>query len=53
RTRRRLWAGALIRMSDGRFPKRIMIGNLEGAARRGRGGNEKEWTDCVQSNIRV
>ena len=40
-------------MSDGRFPKRIMIGNLEGAARRGRGGNEKEWTDCVQSNIRV
>ena len=29
-----------------------MIGNLEGAVQRGRGGEEKEWTDCVQSNIR-
>ena len=30
-----------------------MFGNLEGAVRRGRGGNEKEWTDCVQSDIRA
>ena len=37
-----LWAGALIRMSDGRLPKRIVLGNLEGAVRRGRGGKEKE-----------
>ena len=29
------------------------IGKLEGAARRGRGGKEKEWTDCVQSDIRA
>ena len=28
-----------------------MFGNLEGAVRRGRGGKEKEWTDCVQSDI--
>ena len=28
-----------------------MFGNLEGAVRRGRGGKEKEWTDCVQSNV--
>ena len=28
-------------------------GNLEGAVRRGRGGKEKEWTDCVQSDIRA
>ncbi|CAN0463846.1 unnamed protein product, partial [Ascophyllum nodosum] len=49
RTRRLLWVGALIRMSGGRLPKRIVFGNLEGAVRRGRGGNEKEWTDCVQS----
>ena len=40
-------------MSGGRLPKRIMFGNLEGAVRRGRGGKEKEWTDCVQSDIRA
>ena len=40
-------------MSGGRLPKRIMFGNLEGAVRRGRGGNKKEWTDCVQSDIRA
>ena len=39
-------------MSSGRLPKRIMFGNLEGAVRRGRDGKEKEWTDCVQSDIR-
>ena len=35
------------------LPKRIVFGNLEGAVRRGRGGKEKEWTDCVQSDIRA
>ena len=40
-------------MSGGRLPKQIMSGNLEGAVRRGRGGKEKEWTDCVQSVIRA
>ena len=40
-------------MSGGRLPKRIMFGNLEGALRRGRGGKKKEWTDCVQSDIRA
>ena len=53
RTRRLLWAGTLLRMSGGGLPKRIMFGNLEGAVRRGRGGKEKEWTDCVQSDIRA
>ena len=53
RTRRLLWAGTLLRMSGGRLPKRIIFGNLEGAVRRGRGGKEKEWTDCVQSDIRA
>ena len=48
-----LWAGTLLRMSGGRLPNRIMFGNLEGAVRRGRGGKEKEWTDCVQSDIRA
>ena len=36
-------------MSGGRLLKRIVFGKLEGAVRRGRGGKEKEWTDCVQS----
>ena len=38
-------------MSDGYFPKRVVFGNLEGAIWRRRGGKEKEWTDCVQSDI--
>ena len=40
-------------MSGGRLPKRIVFGNLEGAVRRRRGGKEKEWTDCLQSDIRA
>ena len=53
RTRRLLWAGALTRMSGGRLPKRIVFGNLEGTVRRGRGGKDKEWTDCVHGDIRA
>ena len=48
-----LWARTLIRMSGGQLPKRVMFGNPEGAVRRGRGGKEKEWTDCVQGGIRA
>ena len=51
RTRRLLWAGANIPMSGERLPKRIVVGNLEGAVRRGRSGKEKKLTDCVQSDI--
>ena len=29
--------------------KVILFGNLEGAVRRGRSGEKKEWTDCVPS----
>ena len=42
-----------MRMSSGRLPKRIMFGNLEGAVRKRQGGKEKEWTDCVQSDVRA
>ena len=52
-TKRLLWAEALFRMSGGLLPKRVMFGNLEGVVRRGRGGKEKRWTDCVQSYIRA
>ena len=51
--RRFLWVGALLRMSGERLPKRIVFGNLEGAVRRGRGGKEKTWTGCAQSDIRA
>ena len=51
-TRRLLWEGTLLQMRSRRLPKRIMFENLEGAVRRGRGGKEKEWVDCVQSGIR-
>ena len=40
-------------MSGGQLLKRIVFGNLEGAVRRGRGGKEKESTDCVQSDTRA
>ena len=40
-------------MNGGRLPKRIVFGNLEGAVQRGRSGKEKEWADCVQSDIRA
>ena len=39
-------------MSEGRLPKQMMSGNLEGAVRRGRGEEKKKWTDCVQSGVR-
>ena len=42
RTRRLLWAGTLIRMSGGRLPKRIVLGNLEGAVQCGEDGVGRE-----------
>ena len=53
RTRRLLWAEALLRMDDHRLPKGVMSGELENAGKRGTGGKEKEWTDCVADNLRL
>ena len=53
RTRRLLWAGALLRMGDHRLPRRVMSGELENAGKRGPGGKEKEWTDCVADDLRL
>ena len=50
RTRRLLWAGALLRMGDHRLPKRVMLGELENARKRGPRG-EKEWTDCAAEDF--
>ena len=43
----------VVRNSLSKYIVQIAFGNLEGAVRRGRGGKEKEWTDCVQSDIRT
>ena len=53
RTRRLLWAGAVLRMGDHKLPKRVMSGELENAGKHGPGGKGKEWTDCVADNIRL
>ena len=42
-----------IRMDNRRLPRRIMMGTLENPGRRGRGGKEKEWTDCVADDLRL
>ena len=44
---------ALIRMDNRRLLRRIMVGTLENPGRRGRGGKEKEWTDCVADDPRL
>ena len=41
RTRRLLWAGALLRTGNHRLPKRVMSGELENAEKGGPGGREK------------
>ena len=53
RTRRLLWAGALLRMGDHRLPERVMSGEVENVGKRGPGGKEKEWTDCVADDLRL
>ena len=45
RTRRLLWAGAFMRKDALRVPRRLILGELDGARKRGRGGKEKEWVD--------
>ena len=36
-----LWARALIRVADGRLPKRVMFGKINDGVKKGRGGQEK------------
>ena len=52
RTRRLLWAGAVMQMDARRLPRRIILRALDGARKRGRGGKEKEWIDCVERDVR-
>lgn len=51
RARRWLWAGALIRMDDGRLPKCVMFRKIEDMVKKGRGSQEKEWATCVECDV--
>ena len=46
RTRRLLWAGAVLRMGDHRLPKRVMSAELENAGERG-----KTWAGGVGERV--
>ena len=48
RTRRLLWAGALLRIGDNRLPKRVVSGELESAGKRGPGGRKKSGRTAWQ-----
>ena len=52
RTRRLLWAGALLRMGDHRLPERVILGELENAGKREPGGKEEEWTNREADDLR-
>ena len=40
-------------MGGHKLRKRVMSGDLENAGKRGPGGEEKEWTDCVADDLRL
>ena len=40
-------------MDARRLPRRIIFGTLDGTRKRGRGGKEKEWVDCVARDVRA
>ena len=40
-------------MGDHRLPKSVMSGDLENAGKRGPGGKEKKWTNCVTDDLQL
>ena len=48
-----LRSGALLRRGDHRLPKRVTLEELENTRKRGPGGEQKEWTDCMTENLRL
>ena len=36
-----------------RLPRRIILGKLDGARKRGQGGKEMKWADCVEKDVRA
>ena len=53
RTRRLFWAGTLILMSGGGCQSKSCSATLRVQCGEDGVGKKKEWTDCVQSDIRV
>ena len=43
----------MVTPDDHRLPAERIMGELENAGKRGSGGKEKEWTDCVAGDRRV
>ena len=42
-----------MRMDARRLPQRLILGKLDGAKKRGWGGKEKEWVNCVEKDVRA
>ena len=42
-----------MRMDVRRLPRQIILGTLDGARKRGQGGKDKEWVDCVERGVRA
>ena len=44
------WAGHVMRMSDDRVPKKVLVNRVDGTRPRGR--PKKRWIDCVESDLK-
>ena len=44
------WAGHVMRMSDDRVPKKVLVNRVGGTRPRGR--PKKRWIDCVESDLK-
>ena len=42
-----------MRLDARRLPRRPILGKRDGARKRGRGGKDKEWVDCVEKGVRA
>ncbi|CAB1118616.1 unnamed protein product [Ectocarpus sp. CCAP 1310/34] len=51
RQRRLLFAGAVARQSDGRLPKRLMLGDIVGGKDPESGRSEKNWVLCLKDDF--
>jgi len=53
RQRRLLFAGAVARQPDGRLPKRLMLGELVGGEKPGRGATEQNWEKYRKDDLKA
>ena len=50
RKRKTIFAGFVARMDNGRLPKRVMFGEVEGAKGYW-GGQERDWMGCLEHDL--